>query len=1159
VNLRAVELGDKFTLESGQVFVTGIQALVRLPMLQNQSDRLRELNTAGYVTGYRGSPLGALDQQLALAAEHLDQHQVQFQPAVNEDLAATAVWGTQQVGLGGDGRFDGVFAMWYGKGPGVDRSGDSLRHGNLAGSSRYGGVLVIMGDDHACESSTTAHQSEYSLINTFIPVLNPAGVQDLIDFGLYGWALSRYSGCWVGLKSVHDTVEAAASISVHPKRVQTEVPSDFLLPDSGLNLRWPDTPQEQERRLHEFKLDAIGAFVRTNPIDRRVLGNNRARTGIISTGKSYLDVRRALLELGVDEPRADALGLTLYKVGLVWPLEAKGLRQFARGLERLIVVEEKRGLIEEQVRNILYDTADAPLIIGKLDEKGDVLFPAHGRLDATLIAHEVGRRLLNTSGDDDNWLRTIVAALDQRVNSEPGKLPAMVRTPYFCAGCPHNTSTVVPAGSRALAGIGCHYMAQWMDRSTARYTQMGGEGASWIGESPFSTTEHVFQNIGDGTYFHSGLLAIRACVAAGVNITYKILYNDAVAMTGGQAMDGPMDVPRITRQVHAEGVGHIAVVTDEPAKYPRGANWAPGVSIHHRDELPELQAQFTHLRGTSVIVYDQTCAAEKRRRRHRGHMPTPARRLFINQEVCEGCGDCGVQSNCVALVPAATPVGRKRAIDQSACNMDYSCVKGFCPSFVSVTGAERKRGAKHKSLAALTDSLLLEPQIGPLERHFSIVLTGVGGTGVVTTGAIIGMAAHLAYLGCSVLDMAGLAQKGGAVTSHIVLAPKPDDINATHVADGGADLLLGCDLVTSASLTCLQKLSRNSICVINTEQMMTVDFIHDPDLPFEADALLAAIREQVNGGSFYTLAATRLAVAAFGDSIAANMVMLGMACQVGALPIPAAAIERAIELNGQSVEMNQQAFRLGRASAAQKEMVSRLLSADADEESSSRAEETTLDEVLDRYSSSLAQSHGRASARRLQEWVDKVQNAAAASAVSGETLARAVTRAGFHLLAIKDEYEVARLYSAPAFHRALANEFEGDYRLALHLAPPLLSGRDPATGRPRKRTFGPWIFPVLRVLSAMRGIRGTVLDPFRSGSERQLEQVLLSEYGQTLERLCAGLCAGNLDTAVTIAELPLAVRGFGPVKAEAAERSRERATALWPAFDNALQTRPRAA
>ena len=1142
MDFRQVALDDKYLLESGQVFITGIQALVRLPMLQSQSDRRAGLNTAGYVTGYRGSPLGALDQQLTIAGDHLKAYGVRFQPGVNEDLAATAVWGTQQAGLNGDALYDGVYAMWYAKGPGVDRSGDPLRHGNLAGSSPSGGVLVLMGDDHACESSTTAHQSEYSLVNTFIPVLNPAGVQDILDFGLYGWALSRFSGCWVGLKSVHDTVEASASVAVSPGRVRTEIPPDFVLPMGGVNLRWPDTPQAQEIRLHEYKLPAVTAFSQRNPLDQQVLGDNRAPLGVISTGKSYLDVRRALLELGIESDQAKDFGLKLYKVGMSWPLAAQGIKDFSRGVRKLIVVEEKRGLIEEQVRNILYRTPGAPEVVGKRDEHGAVLFPVSGRLGAAHIAIAIGERLTKLTSNES--LSGALNALRARIEGHKAKPAPMVRTPYFCAGCPHNSSTVVPDGSRALAGIGCHYMAQWMDRNTATFTQMGGEGASWIGESPFTTTEHVFQNIGDGTYFHSGLLAIRACVSAGVNITYKILYNDAVAMTGGQSVDGPMDVARISRQVYAEGVTRVAVVTDEPSKYPTDVDWAPGVTVHHRDELMRVQREFRDIPGTSAIIFDQTCAAEKRRRRRRGQMQTPDQRLFINQAVCDGCGDCGTQSNCVALVPAETSLGRKRAIDQSSCNMDYSCQKGFCPSFVSVIGGEKRHGVADPSLISLTDSLMLEPPPASINSQFSIVLTGVGGTGVVTIGAIIGMAAHISRMGCSVLDMAGLAQKGGAVTSHIILASSPCDISATHVADGGADLLLGCDLVTSASPATRQKLNGDTICAINTNQMMSGEFIHMRDQVFPLDELLATIQRVTVRGAFKTLAATRLAKAAFGDTIAANMIMLGFSFQQGALPISSSAIERAIELNGQAVEMNKKAFRLGRAALNNSEAIHTLLDGQYPLREQQRAESS--DDKIARLIELLSESHGRKAASTLSGWVGMVRQ------VCGEgqppDLAAVVAESGFQVLYSKDEYEVARLYTHPRFRQSLAREFTGNFSLKVHLAPPILSRGDSATGRPVKRVFGSWIFIVFRILSRLRWIRNTWLDPFRYTQERHLAREIQKEYEKTLERLCAGFDRDRPQIAEHIAQWPIQVRGFGRVRQDAFKKVIVDLEPLWRDF-----------
>jgi len=801
---RTVSLDDKYTLDKGRVFITGTQALVRLPMTQWQRDRKAGRNTAGYVSGYRGSPLGTFDEQLHKAKAYLQACQTLFVPGINEDLAATAVWGTQQAQAAGEGKYDGVFAMWYGKGPGVDRSGDALRHGNLAGSAAHGGVLLLMGDDHTCESSTTCHQSEFAMMDAMIPVLSPASVQEILDYGVFGWALSRYSGCWVGMKCVKDTVEATASIDVDIDRVNIVLPQSVDFPPDGVNLRQPDTPHAQEARLHRYKLPAALAFARCNAIDNIVCDTPAPTLGIITHGKSYLDVLQALEELSLSEAACSRLGLRVYKVGMVWPLEPEGARAFARGLKKVLVVEEKRNLLEFQLKECLYAQPDAPPVVGKRDEHGQILFQPEMALDSVQIAIAIGERLLelhdadasaagvDARGDDLVALRQQLAQV--RGYREPKQVIELLpRSFYFCSGCPHNTSTIVPEGSKAYAGIGCSWMAQTMDRATTGYTQMGGEGMSWVGEAPFSRRTHMFQNLGDGTYFHSGLLAVRAAVAAQTNITYKILYNDAVAMTGGQRHDGPLDVPAIARQVHAEGVKRIAVVTDAPQKYPAHTVWPKNLSIHHRDELDAVQRQLRDIAGTTVLIYDQTCAAEKRRRRKRGTFPDPARRLLINDLVCEGCGDCGVQSNCVAVQPLETEFGRKRRIDQSACNKDYSCLKGFCPSFVSVVGGELR---KPNTVAHHADDAdLPEPQRPTMDAGvYSILVAGMGGTGVVTIGGILGMAAHLQGLGCGILDMAGLAQKGGSVWSHMRFGKTRQDIKTIRIAAGGTDLVLGCDM-----------------------------------------------------------------------------------------------------------------------------------------------------------------------------------------------------------------------------------------------------------------------------------------------------------------------------------------------------------------------------
>ncbi|MEA2781385.1 MAG: indolepyruvate ferredoxin oxidoreductase, partial [Rhodospirillaceae bacterium] len=812
MSLAAVTLDDKYTLENGRVFITGTQALVRLPMMQRHRDLAAGRNTACYVTGYRGSPLGGVDQAMWQARKFLEKQHIHFQPGVNEDLAATAVWGTQQLDLFGDSKYDGVFSMWYAKGPGVDRSGDVLRHGNLAGAAKYGGVLLLAGDDHTCKSSTTAHQSEYAFMDAGIPVLNPAGVQEFLDLGLYGWALSRYSGCWVGFKVIAETVDSTASCYVDPHRVEIRLPEDFTPPPEGLNIRWPQSSfasaqaLEQEMRLHRHKLYAALAFARANKLNRVVIDSPRRRFGIVTCGKSYLDVRQALDDLGIDEAHAAEIGLTVYKVGMTWPLEREGLRHFAEGLEEILVVEEKRALVENQLKEQLYNWSEnvRPRVIGKFDESGEWILPSADELTPARIARVIARRIarFHTSRRIEQRL----AFLEAKEQSLAQLKPPIRRIAYFCSGCPHNTSTKVPEGSRALAGIGCHYMAQWMDRETRSFTQMGGEGATWLGQAPFSKTPHVFQNLGDGTYYHSGSLAIRAAVAAGVNITYKILYNDAVAMTGGQPVDGPLDVSRVAWQIHAEGVGKIVVVSDEPEKYPTSGAFPTGVEVFHRDRLDHVQREMRATPGVTAIIYDQTCAAEKRRRRKRGLMEDPPKRVFINELVCEGCGDCGVKSNCLSVVPVETEFGRKRAIDQSTCNKDFSCVNGFCPSFVTVHGGGLR---KHKIAGGVDAAFppLPEPSVPAIAEPYGILVTGVGGTGVVTIGALLGMAAHIEGKGCSVLDMTGLAQKGGAVFSHIRIAERPEDIHAVRIAAGGARLLLGCDMVVAGTVDALSKIT----------------------------------------------------------------------------------------------------------------------------------------------------------------------------------------------------------------------------------------------------------------------------------------------------------------------------------------------------------------
>ncbi|MEJ0069064.1 MAG: indolepyruvate ferredoxin oxidoreductase family protein [Pseudomonadota bacterium] len=1141
-----ISLDDKYKLDVTKVFLTGAQAITRLPMMQRQRDLAAGLNTAGFITGYRGSPLGTYDQQLAQAKPQLDAHHIVFQPGVNEDIAATALWGTQQAELGGEGKYDGVFGIWYGKGPGVDRSGDAFRHANLAGTSPHGGVLVLMGDDHTCESSTTAHQSEFALVDAMIPILNPAGVQEYLDFGLYGWALSRYSGCWVGLKCVHDTISTAATVDADTSRLQLRAPDDFELPPGGLNIRRFEHPREQEARLHNYKIDAVRAFARANRLDRVVMNSAQARIGIATTGKSYLDVRQALDDLGIDEVAAAQLGLRVYKIAMPWPLEPTGLREFAQGLDLIIVVEEKRALIEWQIKEQLYGLPGMPQIIGKADEQGVPLFRAAGALDPNHIALAIGRRLVDRG-------------LGQRLGNRLGEIEAlathhpapvgMTRTPYFCAGCPHNSSTKVPDGSRGYAGIGCHWMSQLMDRSTLGYTQMGGEGANWIGEARFSKRNHMFQNIGDGTYFHSGLLSIRAAIASNINITYKILYNDAVAMTGGQHHDGPLTVPRITQQMHAEGAKRVVVVTDEPDKYPLGTAFAPGVTIYHRDELDQVQRELREIEGTTVLVYDQTCAAEKRRRRKRKIMVDPPRRVMINEAVCEGCGDCGVQSNCVAVAPLETEFGRKRTIDQSSCNKDMSCLKGFCPSFVTVHGGALKRG-KRAAVSGIFEAVP-EPTLPDLAQPYGIVVTGVGGTGVVTIGQLLGMAAHLDGKGAGVLDMTGLAQKNGAVMSHVRIAATAEAIKTVRIAAGGAQLLIGCDLVVSGGAECLRAMRKGATrAVVNTHQVMTGDFTRQADMAFPADALRHAILDSVGPTRAEFIDASPLATALMGDAIATNLFMLGYAYQKGLVPLHADAIERAIELNGAAIEMNKQAFLWGRRAALDLGAVERTVAASL-APPPSRAVSRTLDEVIERRVAALTAYQDAAYAARYRALVDRVRAAETGAARGPSGLADAVARYYYKLLAYKDEYEVARLYTDGNFRKALDAQFDGDYRLEFHLAPPLLADRDPITGQPRKRGYGPWMLRAFGLLAKLKRLRGTALDPFGYSAERRMERQLIADYERTIETVLARLTPANHALAVELAAIPERIRGFGHVKQRHLTDAKRHEAELWRAFERA--------
>jgi indolepyruvate ferredoxin oxidoreductase len=1138
VTLRKVTLDDKYTLDSGRIFLTGVQALVRLPLMQQRRDTANGLRTAGYVSGYRGSPLGTYDAELGKAKRFLGEANVVFVPGVNEDLAATAVWGTQQAETSGEGKFDGVFSIWYGKGPGVDRSGDAFRHANLAGSSKHGGVLVLMGDDHTCESSTTCHQSEFALVDAAIPILSPSGVQEILDFGLYGWAMSRYSGCWVGIKCVKDTADASAAIDVELNRVVPKLPTDVQMPAGGLNLRLPDTPQEQEYRLHNYKLDAVRAFVRANGLDRVKLGKPGARIGVVTHGKSYLDLLQAIDDLDITEADVEAMGVAIYKVACTWPLEPQGIRKFADGLDLLMVVEEKRSLLELQIKDILYRQPNAPVVIGKQDESGRKLFPVEMSLSSLQIAIALGQRLAQRTGDPRTAERVSFLTELSKVEFAP---EAMLRSFYFCSGCPHNSSTIIPEGSKAYAGIGCGWMAQTMDRNTLGYTQMGAEGMAWVGEAPFSRRGHMFQNMGDGTYFHSGLLAVRAAIAAKTNITFKILYNDAVAMTGGQRHDGQLSPMTITTQVHAEGVTRIAVVTDDPSKYPPDAGWAKGVTIHHRSGLQKVQEELRDIPGVTVLVYDQTCAAEKRRRRKRKQFPDPPKRLVINDLVCEGCGDCGVKSNCVSLVPLETEFGRKRAIDQSSCNKDYSCNNGFCPSFVTVHGGSLRKAGTVKPNIELFPALV-EPDLPSLEDGvYSIIVTGVGGTGVVTIGAILGMAAHLEGKGCGILDMAGLAQKGGSVWSHLRFGKSPAAIKAIRIAAGGADAVLGCDLVVAASRKTLATTRKGvTRMLVNTHEVMTGEFTRHPDLKFPSPELRAGITDAVGSDCVEFVDATRYALNLFGDTIAGNMFMLGYAYQRGLIPISSEAIDAAIELNGAGVQLNKEAFLWGRRAALSPSSAERVLVA-AKPMRESLQISTSLDELIERKVTFLSEYQNAAYGKRYRTLVNRVREWERIVMPRQDAVTRAVANGYFKLLAYKDEYEVARLHSSPEFVESLKQQFEGDFRIAFNLAPPGLTGRDELTGEPRKKEYGAWILPVFRTLAKLKVLRGTPLDVFGYTAERRMERGLIIRYEQTVDEIIRHGTACNYQAVVRAASMVEKIRGYGHVK----ERNFKSVDAEW--------------
>ena len=1181
----AISLDDKFTLERGRVFMTGTQALIRVAMLQRQRDLRSGLNTAGFITGYRGSPLGSVDQTAVKAAKYLAAHQVKFHPGVNEDLAATSVWGTQQVNLFPGALYDGVFSLWYGKGPGVDRCGDVFKHANMAGTSAHGGVLVIAGDDHAAKSSTTAHQSEHILKACGIPVLYPSSVQEYLDYALHGWAMSRYTGLWVAMKCVTDIVESGMSVQVDADRVQIALPGDFDLPPDGLNIRLPDTVLNQEVRMHQFKWYAALAYARVNKLNRIIWDSPHARIGIITAGKSYLDTRQALDDLGIDAQVAADIGIRLYKIGMTWPLEAEGVRAFAKGLDEILVVEEKRQILEYQLKEELYNWRDEeehhprPRVVGKFDDTGEWsnphreghghwLLPASYELNPAQIARAIASRISRYFAGHpvEQRVRQRIAYLEAKeaaLNANHGVGaaldPARDRIPHFCSGCPHNTSTRLPDGSRGLAGIGCHYMVTWMDRESSTFTHMGGEGVTWVGQAPFTSEKHVFANLGDGTYYHSGLLAIRAAVAGKVNITYKVLYNDAVAMTGGQPFDGPLDAGMISRQLAAEGVQPIIVVTDEPDKYPAAYAWADGVTVRHRTELDAVQRELREASGVSAMIYDQTCAAEKRRRRKQHTYPDPAKRVVINEAVCEGCGDCGVQSNCLSVEPLETEFGRKRQINQSSCNKDFSCVTGFCPSFVTVEGGSLKKPARaalpeeriENSLAPQT--VLPEPVLPQMGTSYGIVIDGIGGTGVVTIGQILAMAAHIEGKACSVLDMSGLAQKGGPVMSHVRLGADAENLFSTRVGTGAANLVLGCDLVVSAGREILSRMGETCThAVINSTVTPTAAFVRNPDWQFPGAAALLDIQSACAGVDLVD--ASGIAEALLGDAMAANMFMLGYAWQRGLVPLSQDAILQAIALNALSVTINLQAFAWGRHAANDLPEVLRRAAANGMRAHTSLQAITfkkmpTLEAVVASRVRFLTAYQNAAYAARYRSFVTQITNAEAAIAGTEKAspLAMAVAFYLFKLMAYKDEYEVARLHADSGFSKKIAAMFEGDIKLKFHLAPPLFAKRD-AHGHLIKQEFGGWMMQVFRGLAKFKFLRGSPCDPFGYTEERLQERAAITSYRQMIVGLLPLLTADNVKLAVEIARTPELVRGYGHVKQAHVVAANAKCTALLAAF-----------
>ena len=1129
MTLASVSLNDKYVLDEGHIYVTGSQAFVKLAMMQVARDTEQGLRTACFISGYRGSPMHNLDKELWRAKAYLPDSRIHFLPAVNEDIAATSLWGSQQVNLFPDALYDGVFGIWYGKGPGLDRSVDAIGHANLAGTSKFGGVLAVVGDDHGMTSSDVTAVSEPTFVDLMMPILYPANVQEIFEYGLYGWALSRFCGAWVGFKACPDTLDTVSVISIDKTSPRIVLP-DFVFPPDGVHIRTPDPWKLQEPRMRRFKMDAALAFSRANRLNRVIIESKQPRFGIITSGIAALAVLEALESLGLDPTTASNLGITVLKMGMPHPFDNDTVRNFSRGLQEVLVVEEKRRLLEMGVKDACYSLPEnqRPRVVGRFDHWGERLLSELGELSTDEVARVIAERISDFHATDTISARLRLIDSKQEEHQARETL-TITRAPFFCSGCPHNTSTRVPQGSRAHGGVGCHFMATHMERDNITHPQMGGEGATWLGQSSFVRTQHVFQNIGDGTYFHSGYLAIRASVAAGVNITYKILFNDAVAMTGGQPVDGQLDPATITRQVHAEGVRKIAIVTDDAEKYRDFHALAPSTTVHDRRALDRVQREFREYKGTSVIVYDQTCAAEKRRRRKRGSLIDPPLRIFVNERVCEGCGDCSEKSNCLSVLPVETEFGRKRRIDQSSCNKDFSCRDGFCPSFVSVLGGKPKKTA----LATVVPRhlrLLPEPRRPELSHStpYNILVTGIGGTGVVTVGAMITMAAHLEGRACQAIDQFGMAQKGGAVTSHIRLAKSTDAIKVVHLTTGSCDLMLGCDALVSSADLALETVSpERTRLLINTHEAITGHFTRDPNLQFPTEAIQARLQMAAGTGRLQLIDATRIATRLMGDSIATNLFMLGYSYQQGLIPVSSEAIEKAISLNGVAVEMNTDTFRWGRRAAVDLAAIESIVSSEANRNPASL---DTLGDLVAHRIADLTDYQNAAYAARYSHLVEKASAAEQKRTPDQHGFADAVARYGYKLMAYKDEYEVARLYSDPHFKATLNEAFDGPYRLRFHMAPPLLARKDPETGLPMKRSFGGWMLPLLKTLAKLRCLRGTLFDPFGRLKERRQERQLIVDYENLIDELCAGLNDQNYTLAQELATLPEQIRGYGYIK-----------------------------